>query len=54
MRIEVVIAGWRTDGPRFRSLIGGVWENGRLRYVGRIHTGYSDDAIRELMPIRGP
>ena len=49
--IEVVIGGWRTDGARFRSLIGGVWDNGRLRYVGRIHTGYSDATIRELMPI---
>ena len=49
--IEVVIGGWRTEGARFRSLIGGIWENGRLRYVGRIHTGYSDTTIRELMPI---
>jgi bifunctional non-homologous end joining protein LigD len=49
--IEVVIGGWRTDGARFRSLIGGVWEQGRLRYVGAIHTGYSDATIRELMPI---
>ncbi len=49
--IEVVIGGWRTDGPRFRSLMAGVWEGGRLRYVGRVHTGYSDATIRELMPI---
>jgi bifunctional non-homologous end joining protein LigD len=49
--IEVVIGGWRTEGTRFRSLIGGIWETGRLRYVGRIHTGYSDATIRELMPI---
>ena len=49
--IEVVIGGWRTEGAHFRSLIVGVWEKGRLRYVGRVHTGYSDAAIRELMPI---
>jgi bifunctional non-homologous end joining protein LigD len=49
--VEVVIGGWRTDGAKFRSLIAGVWEEGRLRYVGRIHTGYSDETIRELMPI---
>ena len=49
--IEVVIGGWRTDGAHFRSLMAGVWEGGRLRYVGRIHTGYPDATIRELMPI---
>jgi bifunctional non-homologous end joining protein LigD len=49
--IEVVIGGWRTDGARFRSLIAGVWEGGRLRYAGNIHTGYSDADIRELVPI---
>ena len=30
-----MIGGWRTEGARFRSLIGGVWDSGRLRYVGR-------------------
>ena len=49
--IEVVIGGWRADGDRFRSLIAGVWDEGRLRYVGRVHTGYSDTTVRELMPI---
>ena len=49
--IEVVIGGWRTEGAHFRSLIGGVWEKGRLRYVGTIHTGYSDATIREIMPL---
>jgi bifunctional non-homologous end joining protein LigD len=49
--IEVVIGGWRTEGARFHSLIAGIWEKGQLRHVGRIHTGYSDATIRELMPI---
>jgi bifunctional non-homologous end joining protein LigD len=47
--VEVVIGGWRTEGTRFRSLIAGVWDGGRLRYVGRIHTGYSDEVIADLM-----
>jgi bifunctional non-homologous end joining protein LigD len=48
--VEVVIGGWRSEGSRFRSLIAGVWESGRLRYVGRVHTGYSSNDIADLMP----
>jgi bifunctional non-homologous end joining protein LigD len=47
---EVVIGGWRTEGGRFRSLLAGVFEDGRLRYVGRVHTGYSAAKLAELMP----
>jgi bifunctional non-homologous end joining protein LigD len=47
---EVVIGGWRTEGDRFRSLIAGVWEGERLRYVGRIHTGYSAKIVEDFMP----
>jgi bifunctional non-homologous end joining protein LigD len=46
----VVIGGWRTEGTRFRSLIAGVWDAGRLRYVGRVHTGYTGEAIAQLVP----
>jgi bifunctional non-homologous end joining protein LigD len=50
--IEVVVGGWRTDGARFRSLIAGIYEpDGRLRYAGRIHTGYSDAEVEKMMPI---
>ena len=49
--IEVVVGGWRTEGSRFRSLIAGVWDDGKLRYAGSIHTGYSDATVAEMMPI---
>jgi len=52
---EVVIGGWRSEGRRFRSLIAGVWDDdGRLRYAGRIHTGYSDADLRELPALLEP
>ena len=47
---EVVIGGWKTTGSRFRSLMAGVWEGDKLRYVGSVHTGYSDAKTRELLP----
>jgi bifunctional non-homologous end joining protein LigD len=47
---EVVIGGWRTKGSRFRTLLAGVWEGDRLRYAGRIHTGYSAQVVADLMP----
>ena len=51
---EVVIGGWKTTGDRFRSLLAGVWEDGALRYVGSVHTGYSAAKVAELTPrLRG-
>ena len=48
---EVVIGGWRTEkGTRFRSLMAGVWGGDKLRYVGRIHTGYSADVVNAFLP----
>jgi len=47
---EVVVGGWKMNGPRFRSLMAGVWESGQLRYVGSIHTGYSQANTSELVP----
>jgi bifunctional non-homologous end joining protein LigD len=47
---EVVIGGWKTTGERFRSLLAGVWEDGALRYVGSVHTGYSAAKVGELTP----
>jgi bifunctional non-homologous end joining protein LigD len=56
--VEVVIGGWRTEGSRFSSLLAGVWDSGKLRYVGRIHTGYGDgvvvDLVRRLTPLETP
>ena len=51
MEQEFVIIGWRpSDKPRrpFSSILLGVREKGKLRYAGRVGTGYSDDRLEEL------
>jgi bifunctional non-homologous end joining protein LigD len=45
---EVVIGGWTVRGGHLRSLLAGVHTNGRLRYVGRIGTGFNDRNRRPL------
>ena len=48
---EVVIAGWTNEGAKpFRSLIAGVYRDGRLMHVGRIGTGYSQTKVAALLP----
>jgi bifunctional non-homologous end joining protein LigD len=47
---EVVIGGWKMNGAKFRSLMAGVWEGDKLRYVGSVHTGYSQGNTGELVP----
>jgi len=47
---EVVIGGWKMNGAKFRSLMAGVWEGDKLRYVGSIHTGYSRANTGDLVP----
>jgi bifunctional non-homologous end joining protein LigD len=47
---EVVLGGWTTDGGTVRSLLAGVYRNGRLVYVGRIGTGFGGAAVKSLMP----
>lgn len=48
---EVVIGGWATTGgEKFRSLLAGVYDEGRLRYVGRVHTGFPQAVQRDLVP----
>jgi bifunctional non-homologous end joining protein LigD len=45
-RQEFVIGGWSPSdkrGRRFASLLVGVYENGRLRYAGRVGTGFDQD-----------
>ncbi len=47
---EVVLGGWTTTGSDFRSLIAGVYRDGKLVHVGRIGTGYGKDKLDTLMP----
>ncbi len=48
---EVVIGGWSSEGgTRFRSLLVGVREEGGLRSLGRVGTGYSAAVMKTLMP----
>ena len=47
---EVVIGGWSTTGTAFRSLIAGVYREGRLIHVGRIGTGFGQGKVERLMP----
>lgn len=47
---EVVIAGWATTGNAFRSLIAGVYREGKLEHVGRIGTGFSRKTVEQIMP----
>ncbi|WP_309628837.1 DNA ligase D [Brevundimonas sp.] len=54
-RDEVVIGGWTSEGPRFRSLIVGVQDvdakaGHGLRHLGRVGTGYSQPLIKTLLP----
>ena len=47
---EVVIGGWTTTGEAFRSLIAGVYRDGKLVPVGRIGTGFGRDKVAALLP----
>src|SRR5688572_27520586 len=47
---EVVLGGWTTEDGRFRSLLAGVYREGRLEYVGRIGTGYGEKVGGQLLP----
>lgn len=47
---EVVVAGYATNGSSFRSLIAGVYRDGRLIHVGRIGTGYGRQKLEALLP----
>ena len=47
---EVVIGGWTTTGSSFRSLIAGVYRDGKLIHVGRIGTGFGRDKVELLAP----
>jgi bifunctional non-homologous end joining protein LigD len=47
---EVLIGGWTTTGDAFRSLIAGVYRDGKLVHVGRIGTGFGRDKLDKLLP----
>lgn len=51
-RQEVVIAGYtkNVDTPKaFSSLLLGVYENEKLKYVGKVGTGFNDQVQKEMM-----
>jgi bifunctional non-homologous end joining protein LigD len=49
--LEVVLGGWRQEGSRFNSVLAGIPDQtGGLRYVGRVHTGYSAAVLDQLLP----
>ncbi len=47
---EVVLGGWTDTDGKFRSLLAGVFRDGRLAYVGRIGTGFGRAKVDALMP----
>jgi len=55
-RQEFVIIGWTpSDKQRgFRALLLGVHEDGKLRYAGKVGTGYTADEIDKLMGLMTP
>lgn len=51
-RQEVVIGGFTNNegsAKKFSSLLLGVYENGKLQYVGKVGTGFSDKLQAEMM-----
>jgi bifunctional non-homologous end joining protein LigD len=55
-RQEFVIVGWTSSdkGRGFRSLLLGVHENGRLRYAGKVGTGFDNEEILKLGELMKP
>ncbi|MCX2574948.1 DNA ligase D [Pedobacter sandarakinus] len=56
-RQEVVIAGYTKNedtSKAFSSLLLGVFENGNLQYVGKVGTGFSDRAQKEMIELFKP
>jgi bifunctional non-homologous end joining protein LigD len=47
---EVVIGGWTGERGQLRSLIVGVYRDGRLVPVGRVGTGFGRDVAARLLP----
>jgi bifunctional non-homologous end joining protein LigD len=55
-RQEFVVIGWTSSdkGRGFRSLLLGVNEGGKLRYAGKVGTGFDNDEIMRLGDIMAP
>ncbi len=54
---EFVVCGWtepRNSRSYFGSLILGVYDNGRLRYVGHVGTGFDQAELQKVMRLLGP
>jgi bifunctional non-homologous end joining protein LigD len=47
---EVVVGGWVSEQGSVRSLLAGVYRDGRLEYAGRIGTGFGRDVAKTLLP----
>jgi bifunctional non-homologous end joining protein LigD len=50
---EVIVCGWKPGAGRRADMIGslllGVYQDGKLRYVGHVGTGFTQDMLDELM-----
>lgn len=46
----VVIGGWTSVSGDLRSLLVGMYRDGRLTYVGRVGTGFSRDVAERVLP----
>jgi bifunctional non-homologous end joining protein LigD len=55
-RQEFIVVGWTTSdkGRGFRSLLLGVHEDGKLRYAGKVGTGFNNDEIMRLGELMEP
>lgn len=55
-RQEFVVVGWTPSDKKrgFRSLLLGVNEEGKLRYAGKVGTGFNGDEIDRLMDLMEP
>lgn len=49
--LDAVIAGWTSDKRDISSLIVGGYKKGRLIYLGKIGTGFSDKDIDFMLPL---
>jgi bifunctional non-homologous end joining protein LigD len=47
---EVVVGGWTSGPGELRSLLVGVHEGKKLKYAGRVGTGFSAQTVRQLIP----
>lgn len=56
-RQEVVIGGYTLNDDsrkQFSSLLVGVYEKGKLHYIGKVGTGFNDKTQREMMKLFAP